>query len=490
MVNHKKTYLLLGFNPPTLEPKSAVKDEGIKRRKLRFTKTIKILIGALFVIAVLVSCFSFYPQQPLASNPSNNSTPYPTNSTEPTTHPTNDGNSSTQPTRASTAKPTPKQDDPRPTPDNSHKIVTNAKGNLTKEDWRKIAEYAWKYFELYTNYKTGLPGSTEEFSAFTDWDLGVYIQAVIDAQRIGLIGTEGEWGSYARIEKVLTFLETRELNAAGYPYWFYTSDGKNYKEQSDKATTLVDIADTGRLLLALNNAKTYNPVFATRIDNFVYNIHGNRSDYAALIPGVRAEGLVSNNIYAYYVFSGFASFWPDELKGVPDKILDNILNAPKFSYGNVTLPQSKLLSEPLFGAIFETKNPSAKLYRIAEMVYLAHETYYNMTGNYRAFSEGPTTGTNWVWEWTVNGDEVWVVLPEESRNISPIVYTKTALSFLALYNRSYAISLCTYLENKLSVPASGYYSGISEDGVGLQTTSLHTNGVIITAARYAYEQFP
>lgn len=489
MINHKM-HLLLGFNPPTPEP--VARDEPAKKRKLRFTKTTKMLIGAIFVVAILVSCFSFYPQQPLDTNSSNNSTPDPTDQTEPTTNPTNDGGSSTHPTQgtSSTNKPTSKQDGPRPTPDSTHKIVTNAKGNLTKADWKKVAEYAWKYFELYTNYKTGLPGSTEEFSAFTDWDLGVYIQAVMDAQRIGLIGTEGEWGAYSRIDKILTFLETRELNATtGYPYWFYTSDGKNYKEQSDRATVTVDIADTGRLLVALNNLKSYNrTLFENRVDNFVYNrLPYNRSDYAALIPGIRAEGMASDNIYAYYVFAGFASFWPNELKGVTDQILDNILSKPKLSYGNVTLPESKLLSEPLFCSVFEIRNPPEKLYAIAEKVYAAHETYYNMTGLYRAFSEGPTTGTNWVWEWTVNGDDVWVVLPEEISNISPIIYTKTAFSFLALYNRPYAVNLCMFLEDKLSVPSSGYYSGISEDGVGLQTTSLHTNGVIITAARYAFE---
>jgi hypothetical protein len=485
LINHKM-HLLLGFNPP--EPEPIAKDEGVKRKRtLRFTKTTKVLIGVVFIAAILVSCFSFYPQQPLGTNPDSNATPDPSDSTEPTTNPSNGGGSTQTPKETSTNKPTAKPNDARPTPDTSHKIVSNAKGNLTKADWRKIAEYAWKYFEANTNYKTGLPGSTEEFSAFTDWDLGVYLQAVMDAQRIGLIGTDGEWGSYARVERILTFLETRELNPAGYPYWFYTSEGKNYKEQSDKATTNVDIADTGRLLLALHNVKKYNPAFENRIDSFVYNIHGNRSNYKALVPAVRAEGLASDNIYAYYVFSGFASFWSDELKGVPEKILENILNAPKFSYGNITLPQSKLLSEPLFGAIFETENPPGELYRIGEMVYLAHETYYNMTGKYRAFSEGPTTGTSWAWEWTVNGDEAWVVLPEEISNMTPMIYTKTAFSFLALYNRPYAVNLCMYLEDKLSVPSSGYYSGMDEDEVSLQTTSLHTNGVIITAARYAYE---
>jgi hypothetical protein len=482
-------HYLLGFNPAAPKSKPVAKDEGTKKRKLRFTKTIKGLIGVVFTVVILISCFVLYPQQqPFDTNPSN-TTPDPIDSTDPTANSSNDDGTQL-PQGTTKCQPITKPDDLLSTPNNSGKIVTNNRGNLTKEDWKKIAEYSWKYFEIYTNYKTGLPGSTEGFSAFTDWDLGVYIQAVMDAQHIGLIGTGGDWGAYARIDKILTFLENRELNATThYPYWFYKSDGTNYREQSDRANVKVDIADTGRLLLALDNIKSYNAsLFSTRIDNFVYNVNGNRSNYAVLIPGIRAEGLASNNIYAYYVFSGFAGFWPTELSGVTDAILDNILDAPKFSYGNVTLTESKLLSEPLFGSIFETKNASAKLHTIAEKVYATHETYYNMTGKYRAFSEGPTTGTDWIWEWTVNGNNIWVILPETSSDISPIVYTKTAFSFLALYNKTYAINLCMYLEDKLDVPINGYYTGITEDGEGLQTSSLHTNGVIITAARYASER--
>ncbi len=73
---------------------------------------------------------------------------------------------------------------------------------------------------------------------FTDWDLGVYIQAVIDAQKIGLIGTDGDWNSSALLETVVKFLETRELNeTTHYPYWFYQAvDGKDYYKNSDLAT--------------------------------------------------------------------------------------------------------------------------------------------------------------------------------------------------------------------------------------------------------------
>ena len=67
---------------------------------------------------------------------------------------------------------------------------------------------AWAYFQpgIGVDSKTGLPyAGASDFKGFTDWDLGVYIQSVIDAQKIGLIGTDGDWGSNQRLEKAMHF---------------------------------------------------------------------------------------------------------------------------------------------------------------------------------------------------------------------------------------------------------------------------------------------
>ena len=153
--------------------------------------------------------------------------------------------------------------------------------------WFGVAENAWAYFQpgVGVDVNTGLPyAGSVYFKALTDWDLGVYIQAVIDAQKIGLISTDGAWGSYSRLNKALNYLENRPLNdTTHFPFWFYdATNGKNYHSLSDKATDSVDVVDTGRLFVALNNLKEYNPSWAQRIDNFVYNVYGNRSDYTAI----------------------------------------------------------------------------------------------------------------------------------------------------------------------------------------------------------------
>ncbi len=351
-----------------------------------FSKKGKALIGITLIAVVLVSCFVFYLTANTTLPPTNNG---PTASASCTPGATTNS-SPTATLNNSTPRPsTPPQ--PIPTPinplDESYKVVKN--NNLTKETWKRIGDYAWAYFQPGSGVdpNTGLPGSSPGYPYFTDWDLGVYVQAVLDAQAIDLIGTGGTWGANDRLEKVVTFLENRELNATThYPFWFYRGDGTNYKDESDKATTIVNTADTGRLLVALNNTRTYgaknDPTLVTRINTVIYNVNGNRSDYAALVPGIKMESTYSTNIYTYYLAAGFAGFWPKELADAQTSILNNIMNSGTVTTPeNETLPKSRLTGDPLFGAIFDLNNNPPQLTTIAKQMYLAHEAYTKSTGD-------------------------------------------------------------------------------------------------------------
>ena len=277
---------------------------------------VKAILSVAIVVILLVSVFAFMPKQ----NPSEPIAPVSTDS--PTASPTAVPQSTSQP---STPDPfsqisrfmsgignTVVQAVAPKTPG----IIETSKG-MNSTYWRVVAANAWQYFQpdIGVNATTGLPNSGSSFPRFTDWDLGVYIQAVMDANATGLIDNDGAWGSSARLEKVVHFLETRELNNASYPYWFYqSSDGKCYHEMSDLSTSPVDSVDTGRLFVALNNLRIFNSSLAPRINDIVlYGQNYNRSNYAALVPGVYTDSLSSNSIYAYYIYSGFASFWPSQL---------------------------------------------------------------------------------------------------------------------------------------------------------------------------------
>jgi hypothetical protein len=357
--------------------------------------------------------------------------------------------------------------------------------------WKVVAANAWAYFQpgIGVDLKTGLPyAGGSEFHGFTDWDLGVYVQSVIDAQKIGLISQDDAWGSNQRLEKIVRFLETRELHAStNYPFWFYdATNGQNFHSMSDKASTPVDGADTGRLLVALKNLKNYNSgIFASRINNIVYN----RTDYTALVSGINSSDSSNINLYAYYIYSGYASFWPSQIGNVPAEILRNILSKETIVTNGVGLPKIEIICEPLLCSIFELNGNDSRLTDLMKQIYLAHEAYYNATGQFVAFSEGNSFSNQFIYEWVVAPDgTTWKITNDAKTtyfDMNPIIYTKVAFSFLALYNTTYAYNLSVNLEKTLPNPTNGYPAGADTSGQIVPNVGSNTNGLILGAALYA-----
>ena len=395
--------------------------------------------------------------------------------------------------------------------------------------WMGVGQEAWAYFkpDVGVDPTTGLPGAVSGFPYFTDWDLGVYIQAVLDAQQMGLVSKDGDWGADFRFAKILDFLDTRPLNeTTHYPFWFYRSgNGENYAEQSDLSTVTVDVVDAGRLFVALNNLKSYKPgsdwsiisnsskTIAQRIDDIVYNgqNHG-RSNYAALVPEIKVEA-GSSSIYAYYYTKGFAAFWPNELGSVPGKILDNLLRCPIVTVnenGNVTLPNALISCEPLLHSVFELNISDSlersKLLNFTRQVYLAHEerlSLYNANLTkipYVAFSEGNSGTPTFIYEWVIlPGKGSWKVttIDMQPYDINPIIYSKVALGFLALYNTTYAKDMCVYIESAMPLASkmNGWcdgtdYTMLLKDRKIINTVGSNTNGMILEAANYFIQNNP
>jgi hypothetical protein len=101
------------------------------------------------------------------------------------------------------------------------------------------------------------------------------------------LSASGTWGADARVNKILTFLQTRQLNSNGLPYaWYQSENGNPY------GTKIQNAADSEQLLVALNNLRFFRPELADTINNIVYN----RTNYAPLEQAV--DGLTnSKNIY-------------------------------------------------------------------------------------------------------------------------------------------------------------------------------------------------
>jgi hypothetical protein len=493
MVTGKKFHNLSVLNSVLLLASVAVKKKNLFFNNWRFNRKAKSLVVAVIIFGILLSVFAFLPRGNQATLDGQNlvvasSTPVPTDATKDNGTPTVGPEKTQNPTPKATPTLTPKPKPPG--------MIESAQ-TMNSAVWQKIAETAWKYFspKVGVDEKTGLPWTSTGSQYFTDWDLGVYIQALIDASKLNLTQPTGDWGFNSRIDKVLNFLETRELNNYSYPFWFYqATDAKVWHQNSDKATDPVDVVDTGRLFVALNNLRNYNNNFTARINNFVYNQQGNRSNYAAIVPSLISEGNASTSIYSYIICSGFASFWSSELGNVPTKILDNIYSPEN---GNVTIngvvvPKSSITTDVLLTAVFDINTTDSRLKTLMNQIYQAHEAYYIQTNKLRAFGEGPQLTSDWQWEWVVLPDgRYWTALGANYKEIelAPMIYTKVAMGFLALYNTTFSRDLCVYLERHNSEPTSGFRVGVDEQGHQLDGFSSQTNGLILGAALHALSNF-
>jgi hypothetical protein len=506
LVNIKKNRILLWLKLVSLNAFLGVENKKgfFGQNRWRFSRKAKSLIVFAIIIVMLISILSFLPKQGESTLlPKNTDTP----TDIPTASPTMVSPSST-PTPNKTNQPITEpgpyqvmwQDPNMPGTTSTPKPPGDIKSAQTVNStmWLKVATNAWAYFQpgVGVDPKTGLPNSGYGSPCFTDWDLGVYIQSVLDAQKLNLTQPDGAWGSSARIEKVIEFLETRPLNeTTHYPFRFYQStDGQDWHKDSDLSTEPIDVADAGRLFVSLNNLRVFNGSLISRINNIVlYGQYSNRSNYAIIVPSIKADGLTSTSIYAYYVYSGFASFWPNILGDTPSTIMNNIFSANNITVNNISLPAAAITGDPLLCSVFELNNNDSKLMTLTNQVYLAHQAYHNATGQYRAFSEGPSLAMIWQYEWVVLPDNrSWIILNGTGQvlNLTPLIYSKVAFSFLAIYNSSFAKDLSVFVEDAIPTPLDGYCEGVDEAGAVFNGVGLNTNGLILDAASYAVSYSP
>ena len=357
-------------------------------------------------------------------------------------------------------------------------------------EWINWARDAWSYYDPGTGVdpNTGILRASYHWAFLTDWDLGGYIIAIIKAELMGILPKDGEWGADDRIEKVLRFLETRQISPYGIPYHIYRSSG----EPSGKAVT--NVSDSGRLLIALAMLKKYRPDLAGRIDAIVrrnnYELLANRTDAWRTTAG----------FYKYYVAQGFKLFgldksWPVQMAL---KEFDNIMNGPHVDVYGVSLPKTEVTSEPLLHMVFEL-DVDGKYLDDVKRVYEAQERRYRSTGKYTAWSEGNTglQDITYVYQWIVTpGGETWKITPKD---VTPIIFTKAAFGFHALYNTDYTRQLVDYLVRKneerkntlpylLFLPRKGFIEGVDENGRIVADLVDKTQVIIIESAYYALKK--
>lgn len=346
-------------------------------------------------------------------------------------------------------------------------------------EWFARAEVAWSYFQpgVGVNPTTGLLRGTTEWLIFTDWDLGIYISAILDAEILGLIPQEGKWGSNDRLEKIFTFLENRTLTNNLLPCAEYTDEGQvpSYIKKSQSCHP----SDVGNLLLALNRVKQCHPEFATRIDAIVA-----RHNIALFAQDNYFAG---HNVYPFYAAQGYQAFGYSISQLLNLEVLSN---GPSVNVCGVDLPRAWITSEPLLLAI--TDNRTNDLYKIyADNVFMAQMNRYEQTGKLTAFSEGAYFEPYYfVYEWIVTGrGDTWTIRASDGRRVNgdEIIFTKVAFAFHAIYNNTYTALLVDLVSPLYT--EKGFLAGITENGSTLDVLSSETNGMVLKAARYAITQY-
>jgi len=350
-------------------------------------------------------------------------------------------------------------------------------GGSDESFWLNAAEAAWRYFQpgVGVNSKTGLNYATSTFHYFTDWDLGCYISAIIDAEKLGLIHRDGEWGADYRIDKIISFLKTRQLTDSGLPYRFYSSEtGK-----PDVSKGPSNPSDAGRLLIALYRLKQYRPDLADDINYIV-----ERTNYAYFAERCSTEGF-----YAYYIAHGYSLFGFNTSK--VQKALNFIERIPEMEKVNVygeDLPATEITTEPILHAVFELEL-AQEFYDWAYKVYRVQEERYKATGKPTAFTEGAYHApAHYIYEWIVlSRDKIWYIITPKGQpmDIPPVVYTKAAFGMHAIWSSSYTETLIQYVSGVET--EKGFYEGIDEEGRIISILTDKTNSLIINAARYALE---
>ena len=346
--------------------------------------------------------------------------------------------------------------------------------------WRGMALNAWQYFAPGASVflPSGLHSAGIGYGYFTDWDLGAYIQAIIDVESLGIISRSGEYGADWRFDKILTFLENRQLNSRGLPFvWYEAYTGNPYGSGEQNA------CDAGKLLVALKNLRDARPDYASRIDYIVYN----KTSYEPLKQAVDwLEG--SRHMYNYYVACGFAGFWPSRFDSLADSLLSNIVSAPTITAYGVALPKANILDEVLLHCLFELPS-NAQFQALTSLIYQAHEARYTQTGKYTAFSEGNSGlgDPNYIYEWVVTASgRIWSVDDGSTvRTISPVVFFKAAVGLLAFNNTAFTRAMVASIAASLPTSSYGYADGVDENGRVITNISDKTNGLIIEAAKYA-----
>ncbi|WP_225028371.1 DUF3131 domain-containing protein [Xinfangfangia pollutisoli] len=359
------------------------------------------------------------------------------------------------------------------------------------------AAIAWRYFQNNISPQTGLVASVDGYPSTTMWETGGLLDAILSAERLGLIGPDE---AEARLTLALDSLLHLPLTEAGLPNKAYDIRDLamvTYKNEPSKAGIGWSALDLGRLMAALTAVRAAHPDLAGPVQALI-----GRWDLAQLLvageltggtisqTGTIAyqEGRIGYEQYAAKAMLGFAldataaldvtgQLVPRQAQGIA---------VPGDSRLNKNQVPALVTSEPylLDGLEFGF---DARSHLLASQLYRAQERRFAETGIPTAVSEGHITEAPYFAYATVwGGGQDWAVLTLDGTRMDSrrTLSTKAAFGWDALFDTAYTARLVDEVA-ALNDPARGWMEGRYEaDGTPNSAITANTNAMVLTALAY------
>lgn len=364
-------------------------------------------------------------------------------------------------------------------------------GDAGREELLEDARVAWRYFENFTDPKTGLCPATVDFApggrhheAVTMWDVGSHINGLLAAMQIGLISQEA---FTAAIRKILPNIAGRTSQGRHLPQGWIRTDRRKWGNKN------FDGSDAGRLLAALDNLRRHSD-FGDQLEELVASwdlqkviING---EIHSVANGELKTSYVSHS--AHYSALAFRR-WGVSAKS-PYEVFANLSAAD----GQMALLEAAarigpIGAEPLLLEAMELGMSRESAY-LADVLFAAQLEDFRETGRLICVSEGPVDKAPWflyqglqldaqerTWAFDTVGQEPEYRTPE-FRKENLVVSSKAAFLWSAYQPHDYSEKLVRFARS-VAKTKNGFASSIYlKTGRPTEAYSdLNTNGVILQA---------
>ncbi len=361
----------------------------------------------------------------------------------------------------------------------------------------EAAALAWRYFQNNISAETGLVASVDGYPSTTMWETGALIDAVVAAERLGLLpAAEAE----AILARTISSLTRLPLGAEGLPNKAYDTRSLamvNYRNEPTETGIGWSALDIGRLLAALEVAERAHPALAGPIQNLLTGwnmaqvlmkgeLNGGNIKDGVLTQ--HQEGRVGYEQYAakammLHALDATAAM---DVSGQLAPRLIGPLPVPGDNRLNRNNVPAMITSEPylLDGLEFGF---DARSHVFATQIYRAQEQRFADTGILTAVSEGhinvaPYFAYATVW----GGGDEWAVLTLDGTRLDSkrVISTKAAFGWDALFDTPYTDQLVIAVSS-FRKPGRGWMEGMYEvDGQPNTSVTANTNAMILAAIAF------